>query len=147
MKFSKLTLSALTLCATVLPASVFAGKFEVWTDSTSGDVQTAIVSFAGDGSTQEAQADYAVSKGWQVVQSKALVAGSVCASVAGGTIARAVPPSGAGNALSGSTIDYCSFQFKRAAAGSEFGLTLKLSECATTSSIAKCGSSVRNLAK
>jgi len=147
MKISKSVIASSALCAMLLPAAAFAGKFEVWTDATSSGVQTAIVSFAGDDSTQEAQADYAVPKGWQIVQSKALVAGSVCASVAGGSIARAVPPSGAGQALSKAAVDYCSFQFKSVSGSAPFNLGLKMSECASLTAVSKCGSSVKNLAK
>jgi len=122
--------------------SASAGQFEVWSDGAKGANRTVIVSFAGDGHTQDAQADIAFDPGLEFVTANAKVAGSVCAELKGKNMVRVVPPSGAGSALSSKQIDYCAFSFRsrggKAVAGT--GLTVSFTECAGVSGSSNCES-------
>ena len=121
-------------------ASIFAcsaasaGQFNVWTYE-SGKRNNVTVSFAGDGVAQDAQLDLAIPAGYEFVEAKALVAGSVCAGSNEAGMLRAVPPSGAGQALPSAETDYCSFVIaakggiKPAGQGS-VELKPRLTECA-----------------
>ncbi len=95
--------------ALVLSAGVCAGKFEVWTQQ-AGKGTVALVSYQGEGTSQEAQLDLTYPTGFHVTASTK-VAGSVCAVFAEKSMIRIVPPSGAGTALTSNATDYCSFAF------------------------------------
>ena len=82
-------------CASVAAS---AGQFEVWHEVGAKGVVPAIVSFAGDGSTQDAQLDVEYDSSLTLSKAVAKVPGSVCVGLAGNKI-RGVPPSGAGTAL------------------------------------------------
>ncbi len=116
--------------------SAVAGGFNVWTYSDDKAGSQVVVSFSGDGVTQDAQLDMSVAKGVVAASSKVLVPGSVCAISPAGDKIRAVPPSGAGSPLTSKETDYCSFVLKPAkgfarmgGAGAEL-LKVELNECA-----------------
>ena len=74
-----------------------AGKFEVWSDESGKAGQTiAVVSFAGDGVTQDAQLDMTYAENLQFVSASVKVPGSVCVVFQDQRLMRVVPPSGAG---------------------------------------------------
>jgi len=109
-------------------------------DDAKSNRTTLVVSFTGDGATQEAQLDLEVPAGLVLAKAIVKVAGSVCAGVPGNKI-RIVPPSGAGEALPSRAIDYCSFSFKSslsvmAKAKPQFKVTFQ--ECATTTKAEAC---------
>lgn len=122
-------------------ASSFAGQFEIWSDGAKGPQQTVIVSFAGDGQTQDAQADITFEPGLEFVAATAKVAGSVCVELKGRNMVRVVPPSGAGVALSSKPTDVCSFSFrsKRGKSVSGTGLSVAFTECAGAGGSSECG--------
>jgi hypothetical protein len=137
-----------SLCRALLAAGVAltmagvanAGSFEVAADTgAKADQYVAIVSFTGDGVTQDAQLDLTYSADLEFVQARSLVAGSVCAGFAKTSMVRAVPPSGAGSALPSKTTGYCSFSF-RSKAGAVKGdkLTVAFQECASPSGTGNC---------
>ena len=137
-----------SLCRTLLAAGVAltmagvanAGSFEIASDTGAKANQfVALVSFAGDGVTQDAQLDLTYSSDLEFVQARALVAGSVCVGFAKTNTVRAVPPSGAGTALTSTSTGYCSFSF-RSKAGAVKGdkLTVAFQECASPSGTGNC---------
>lgn len=121
-----------------------AGNFEVWHDSNAkSNVVTAVVSFSGDGSTQDAQADIAYPADWKLLKASAKVAGTICVGHANAKMIRVVPPSGAGTALSSKATDYCSFSFSKGKAASNVGSSeFKISfvECQAADGSKACGS-------
>ncbi|MBL0027760.1 MAG: hypothetical protein IPO95_01280 [Rhodanobacteraceae bacterium] len=127
---SQILLSALIGGATF---SAFAAGFESWsmTEKRTG-ATTIVVSFAGDGEAQDAQVDMPIPAGYKLVKASVKVPGSVCVGTPDGKL-RAVPPSGAGQALSTKNTDYCSFMIKPEKAGSQAKVAF-----ATTQAV--CGS-------
>jgi len=113
MKINTVRLLSLAVTVAFAPLAT-AGKFEVWTQA-SGSGSVALVSYQGDGTSQEAQLDMTYPAGMKV-SAQTKVAGSVCAVFPSENKIRIVPPSGAGTALSSNAIDYCSFSFKGAGA-------------------------------
>lgn len=126
-----------TVASVLVCSSASAGQFNVWTYN-SGDRGMVTVSFAGDEISQDAQLDLAIPAGYEFVEAKTLVAGSVCAGSTKDRLLRAVPPSGAGSPLASAETDYCSFVLRakggiKPAGGSPVQLTPRLTECAGAS--------------
>lgn len=134
---NKLVVGSLLIGASGL---VSAGSFDTWTmQDSKAKRTTVVVSFTGDGATQEAQLDLDVPEGLELAKAVVKVAGSVCAAIPGNKI-RVVPPSGAGEALSSRAVDYCSFSFRSNGALSKAKPEFKVSfqECATTTGASAC---------
>jgi hypothetical protein len=136
---------AASFSAALLLAASFganAGSFEIWSDVDKASGQTiAVVSFSGDGVTQDAQADFTYGDGLEFVAANTKVAGSICVGFAKDRSIRIVPPSGAGQALPSKATDYCSFSFKSKrggviAKGAKF--STKFQECAAPSGTSSC---------
>ncbi len=133
-----LVLAALGLLST----QVTAGEFKAWSYSKKGGAQDVVVSFAGNGTDQEAMVDFHLPKGVTVAKAEVLVAGSVCTSFPELEILRAVPPSGAGKALPTKETDYCRFTLVQSGklAKANVELKAKFTECsAPGSEIKSCG--------
>ncbi len=110
----KRTIIQTALCALGLVALGTANAGSFTTNSPSGqpgNTVTYIVSFAGDGETEDAQLDASFNAGdfSAVVANPALVPGSTCTTPGGNSI-RAVPPSGGGVPLTSTSTAYCSYQ-------------------------------------
>ena len=126
-----------------------AGKFEVWSDESGKAGQTiAVVSFAGDGVTQDAQLDMTYAENLQFVSASVKVPGSVCVVFQDQRLMRVVPPSGAGQALSAKSVDYCSFSFKSTGAPSKGAkFSTKFQECAAPSGASSCSTDALDLSE
>ncbi len=125
-----------------------AGNFEIWHDaSAKSSSVTAVVSFAGDGNTQDAQADIAYPMNWKLEKATAKVAGSVCVGHANANKIRVVPPSGAGSALSSKATDYCAFSFTKLKGAESKGekMTIEFTECQGISSAQGCSAEATDL--
>lgn len=121
-------------------SSAFAGSFETYSLSdTKSKRVTVVVSFAGDGVTQDSQVDLDYPAGLTLVKATAKVAGSVCVGIAGNKI-RVVPPSGAGKALPSAATDYCSFSFaaQKGLQTSNFSFKPSFTECAAPGGVQSC---------
>ena len=131
---------ACVLVALAWSSSAFAGKFEVWTyENEKAGTTEVVVSFTGDAVTQEAQLDLQFAEGLTVRTVDSLWQGSVCVANPDVHGLRAVPPSGAGNALPSKAQDVCKFTLNRAPslaksfkASSSF--VAKLAECSAPGS-------------
>jgi hypothetical protein len=132
--------SALLLAAT----SATAGQFEIWTDpAAKGNRIVLMVSFAGDGMTEDAQADISYDPALKLVSAQTKVAGSVCVGLPGRNIIRVVPPTGAGTALTSAAVDYCSFVFERPAiAKSVAEFKVEFVECGSPTGMHSCGTEI-----
>lgn len=131
---------AIAAAALLVSGSVFAGSFESWTMADKKGGVTVVVSFQGDGVTQDAGVDLAIPEGYTVGKSVVKVAGSICMSTE--KFMRVVPPSGAGEALPKGAVDYCSFSLrakKGAVAAGPVVLTPVFTECAAPTGIQSCG--------
>ena len=132
------SLASLLLIGTTFASSAIAGEFNTWAYAKGKNAQhDVVVSFSGDGTEQEAMVDLNVPKGAILVKSEVLVAGSVCVGLDNNSYIRAVPPSGAGNALPTKETDYCRFTFdlsKASARGNKLKLTEKFTECSSPGS-------------
>lgn len=127
--------------ALLISSTASAGSFESWTmaDKKAGAV-TVVVSFQGDGVTQDAGVDLGIPEGYIVTKSVIKVAGSVCMST--DKFMRVVPPSGAGEALPKAAVDYCSFALrakKGAVVSQSINLVPVFTECAAPTGIQSCG--------
>ncbi len=120
--------------------SATAGSFETYSlaDGKSKRV-TVVVSFTGDGVTEDSQVDLDIPKGLVLVNASAKVAGSVCVGIADNKI-RVVPPSGAGKALPSVATDYCSFSFRaeKSAQIGQVAFKPSFTECAAPSGAQSC---------
>lgn len=129
----------------VLAASssiVSAGQFDIWVDPASkGNGVFVVVSFAGDGMTQDAQADISFGESLSLVSAQSKVEGSVCVGLPGKNVIRVVPPSGAGKALTNDSVDYCSFYFSQKGMSKAAGPSFKIDfvECASPDGMHGCG--------
>lgn len=151
MRTSSICKLAALAVAMFAVSPVMAGGFNVWTYEASKAETQLVVSFAGDGVTQDAQLDLGVAKGFAAAAAKVLVPGSVCAISPAGDKIRAVPPSGAGKALSSSDVDYCSFSVKpvggmRPMLKSGELLSVEFNECAGAGK-ASCSSDITDLSE
>jgi len=124
-------------------APAFAGNFEIWTDSSAKGGVTMIVSFAGDGLTEDAQVDFDTPKNLKFVRADVKVPGSVCVAFPKENKVRVVPPSGAGTALPTAATDYCSFSFAGKATGEKFKPSFV--ECAAPTGSSKCNADVNEV--
>jgi hypothetical protein len=133
----KKKLGVLALACFGMAGSAMAGSFTQSPDPgsvTRGAAGTVVqFLFAGDGDTQDAQADLTISSTADLtIVPTVLVPGSVCAVDIPTALIRVAPPSGAGVALTSTATAYCSFEFT-AAAGAALGprtLTPALLDCA-----------------
>jgi len=120
--------------------SAVAGSFETYSlgDAKSKRV-TVVVSFAGDGVTQDSQVDLDVPQGLVLMNAQAKVAGSVCVGIPGNKV-RVVPPSGAGKALPSAATDYCSFSFRaeKSAQVGKVSFKPSFTECAAPNGAQSC---------
>ena len=107
----KQKIAAAFCAAAFVSTSAFAGQFEMYYQHVGNNRLVAIVSFAGDATTQDAQADFSFGPELEFVSAKTKVAGSVCAGSQEKGLIRIVPPTGAGKPLSTKAMDYCSFSF------------------------------------
>jgi hypothetical protein len=142
MKTKSVLVAGAILASCFAWGSANAGQFELWSDvnAKSGQV-TMIASFAGDGMTQDAQADIDFDPEFTLVGASAKVAGSVCVGLPGQSKVRVVPPSGAGTALTSKAVDYCSFTFKNKGGSLAKAPSFKLGfvECASPTGMHACG--------
>lgn len=141
----RMQIAIAVLTSALVSFSVQAGEFNVWTfEAGKGQVHVE-VSFAGDGVTQDAQLDAAIPSGYSLVEAKVLVPGSVCVGSTEHSLVRAVPPSGAGKALTSKDVNYCRFVFARgAAAKGKLTFEPKLTECAGQGAAA-CGVNIQDV--
>lgn len=138
MKIKHLIIASAALA---FAGSASAGNFEIWSDSSAkAGYVTAIVSFTGDGATQDAQADIAFGDNLSLVKAVAKVPGSVCVGLPQQNKIRVVPPSGAGQALAAKATDYCAFTFKAKGGASSPGFRVAFTECAASGGSQNCGS-------
>jgi hypothetical protein len=130
------------------------GQFDtIVLDNAKSGMTEVVVTFSGDGVTQEAQLDLLFAEGLSVAKAEALQAGSVCVANPDAHGLRAVPPSGAGKALSTGTVDVCKFSLTRAPslaksfkASSSF--SVRLSECsAPGQDVGSCASNIHDASK
>ena len=125
-------------------APAFAGNFEIWTDSSAKGGVTMLVSFAGDGLTEDAQVDFNYPTNLKFVRADVKVPGSICAAFPSENKVRVVPPSGAGTPLSTAATDYCSFSFSgKGAAAAKFKPSFV--ECAAPTGSSKCNADVNEV--
>lgn len=138
------------LAASALLVSGFAtaGKFETWSDLDGKGNIVVVVSFAGDGATQDAQVDFKYPADWSLLKAVPKVAGSVCVVNSEKGFVRVVPPSGAGKALTSKQTDYCSFMFKSTAKTTNIaGLEQVFTECAASTGSKACDADFVNLSE
>ena len=134
---------AILAAALMVSGTALAGSFESWTmaDKKGGAV-TVVVSFQGDGVTQDAGVDLEIPAGYTVAKASVKVPGTICMS--NDKMMRVVPPSGAGVALSKSAVDYCSFALraqKGAVVSEKLVLKPIFTECAAPAGIQQCAHS------
>lgn len=125
--------------ATILASTgALAGNFEVWTYNT-GSTMDVVVSFSGEGKTQDSQLDFQFPDWAASVKAEVVVPGSVCVASKEAGIIRAVPPSGAGEALSSKAVDYCRFSLKAKPGVERTELGQRFVECASPGGASACG--------
>lgn len=128
-----------------------AGDWSVNLDPKGGNRVDVILSFSGDGATEDTQIDVKVKSPFRVLSTDTLMKGSVCVASVEKAILRAVPPSGAGSALAKSINDTCVFSlmFDQKSAMDDFASEFEVGfvECASSvSGAVKCGDSVSQMA-
>jgi len=135
---------ALALVAT----SASAGGWEVWTEKKGADRLTVVASFNGDGRIEDAQVDLSLAGSFEVLDVQTLKKGAVCVASAEASMLRALPPSGAGKALSKSASDTCMFTVRMVTKGwvaSEV-VSVKKTECASSyDGLIDCAAAVSEL--
>ncbi|GIX34164.1 MAG: hypothetical protein KatS3mg125_2120 [Lysobacterales bacterium] len=89
-----------------------AGQFEVWAGHEKGRSVTVLVTFQGDGVTEDAQLDLGFDESLEFVSAKTIVDGSVCVLMKNKRAIRIVPPTGGGTPLPVKPVEYCSFLFR-----------------------------------
>jgi hypothetical protein len=157
MKKSQMFFSAAAL---MLAGAAFAdwgdatGHFDtiVLDNSKSGTTEV-VITFTGDGVTQDAQLDLLYDAGLTVAKAEALQPGAVCVANPDAHGLRAVPPSGAGKALSTETVDVCKFSLSRAPSlaksfKASSSISVSLAECsAPGKDVGSCASNIHDASK
>jgi hypothetical protein len=153
MKRVKLALSSALIVVAGLASAGPSGEFSTYVYETKSGMTNVVVAFSGDGVTQEAQLDLTFDQGLSVVKAEPLVGGAVCVANPDVHGLRAVPPSGAGKALSTKGTDVCKFSLARAPSlaksfKASSSISVRLSECASANGdVGACQSSVHDVSE
>lgn len=117
-----------------------AGQFEVWTGHDKGRTVTVLVTFQGDGITEDAQLDLGFDESVEFVSAKTIVDGSVCVLMKNKRAVRIVPPTGGGTPLTSKPVEYCSFLFRanNSKANAAAAFRSEFIECASPTGMHGC---------
>lgn len=153
MKSVKAVSAAALLLVAAAASGASSGEFSTFVYETKRGTTDVVVAFSGDGVTQEAQLDLLFDAGLTVSKAEVLVPGSVCVANPDAHGLRAVPPSGAGKALSSKMMDVCKFSLERAPSlaksfRTSSSISVRLSECsAPGQEVGSCVSNVHDVSE